>query len=347
MSDNTPDKRGDNDGDVCEPLVIKRSVAYASSKYVVSTGYGMADTSLNSGKGISPARHLARRLTRMAADPSAKSVSIYDIADVVSEAFCLEERREVNEYIVIYAELDNPLHRGLFIAKLANIESTPAVPFFTSGRGNADDDEILAQTLMLRGRWFIWLMSATRRDYGGDRAHPALGDGKGDTAKLLSIAWMLARKTYRGAIPIYIINACIRKHCALLTPYYGVEMYEFATGIMNGYAVEGLDSNIGEHCGLFLFMLVDAALDTLTQVRPLTDDPRMRAAIREFTLRRTILMMTYLMQCKPISRNCAQVPTDRPGMASVKVAEPVAPVPAPTTEPVSALEKASTICRLA
>jgi hypothetical protein len=321
---------GNDDSVGDESLLDRCIVAHrASQKSAKSTGYGMADTSLNSGKGISPARRLTRRLTRMAADPSAESVSIYDIADVVSEAFCLAERREVNEYIVIYAELDNALHRGLFIAKLANIESTPAAPFFTSGQGNADadadDDEILAQTLMLRGRWFIWLLSATRRDYGGERAHPALGDGKGDTAKLLSIAWMLARKTSHGVIPIFIINACIRKHGALLKPYYGDEMYEFVTGNMNGYAVEGLDSNIGEHCGLLLFMLVDAALDTLAKVRPRADDPRMRAAIREFTLRRTILMMTYAMQCRPIVRNCAQIPTDRPSVASATPAEPTAP----------------------
>jgi hypothetical protein len=245
----------------------------------------------------------------MAADPDAKRANLYELADVICEAFCVAERYENDTYITEFAELDNPLHRGLFIAKLSNMECTPAAGFSPGVFGSVKDDAPdIAQLRSLRSRWFIWLLSATKKYEGGERAHPALCDGKGDPAKLLNIALMLANKSCDGAIPRFIMDAVIRKHSKALTPYYGIEMREFIVGAVNGYEVDGFDAGIGEHAGMFLFMLMDAAFDPLAKIRIQAND---RAVVRDFTFRRTILMTAYAMQCKPIMRNCATEPVAR------------------------------------
>jgi hypothetical protein len=268
-----------------------------------STQYGIVNTGADPETFSPPARRLAARLAGMATDPFAMYISandIKEIAEVASAAFGRGTGVAVKIYIESHAEFTNPIHRGLLIGLFATIECNPAAPFVQDA-GNAED--IAASVMSVqRGRWWLWLLSVTKFMPGGTRSHPLLWRESADAAALLNVAATLALKSHNGHIPTYMVRAATRKFAAALEPHYGIEMHEFLVSRVAGYNVDGFRANIGEHVGMFLFMLMDAATDA-AMAQPtqpsLGADPICCSTARLLRLQRSINMMTYAIHCIP------------------------------------------------
>jgi hypothetical protein len=196
----------------------------------------------------------------------------------------------------------------------ATIECNPAAPF-TESSNKKDDTEDIASSVMLtqRCQWWMWLLFATKFMPGGARARPVLWLERSESAMLINVAAALACKSYNGHIPEYMVRAATRKVAAVLEPFYGLEMMEFLLNRVSGYAVEGFRDDVGEHVGMFIFMLMDAATDRLMPYRPLAYDAARSNAVRLLTFRRSINMMTYAMHCIPRgAANSVTLPAARP-----------------------------------